>query len=137
MSKKVLLADLDPLIGTVAFLLKRNSNYSFIHALTSASRLDETLWRGMVTSCRGVDVLLSPETPPVWFMSPRISPPLSVTGGGCTSSWFWLHGEGDCRWQSNVMNCCWSPPMKLQPFTPRRIHWPVWSMAGLTGAKSS
>jgi hypothetical protein len=32
------------------------------------------------------------------------------------------HGDGDCRWQSNVMNCCWSPPMKFQPFTPSRIH---------------
>jgi Flp pilus assembly CpaE family ATPase len=25
--------------------------------------MDEALWRGMVTTCRGVDVLLSPETP--------------------------------------------------------------------------
>lgn len=61
--QRVLLADLDPLTGTIAFLLKLNSNYSFIHALTNASRLDETLWRGMVTTCRGVDVLLSPEMP--------------------------------------------------------------------------
>jgi len=61
--QRVLLADLDPLTGTVAFLLKLNSNYSFVHALTNASRLDETLWRGMVTSCRGVDVLLSPDVP--------------------------------------------------------------------------
>ncbi len=61
--QRVLLADLDPLTGTVAFLLKLNSNYSFIHALTNASRLDETLWRGMVTSCRGVDILLSPDMP--------------------------------------------------------------------------
>ncbi len=60
--QKVLLGDLDPLTGTIAFLLKLSSTYSFIHALTNASRLDETLWRGMVMSCRGVDVLLSPET---------------------------------------------------------------------------
>ena len=60
---KILLADLDPLTGTVAFLLKLNSNYSFVHALGNSSRLDEQLWKGMVTSCRGVDVLLSPETP--------------------------------------------------------------------------
>lgn len=57
--QKVLLGDLDPLTGTIAFLLKLNSNYSFVHALTNASRLDENLWRGMVTQCRGVDVLLS------------------------------------------------------------------------------
>jgi len=61
--QRVLLADLDPLTGTIAFLLKLNSSYSFVHALTNASRLDETLWRGMVTTCRNVDVLLSPETP--------------------------------------------------------------------------
>jgi pilus assembly protein CpaE len=60
--RKVLLADLDPITGTIAFLLKLNSIYSFVHALTNSSRMDEPLWRGMVTSCRGVDVLLSPET---------------------------------------------------------------------------
>ena len=62
-SQRVLLADLDPLTGTIAFLLKLNPNYSFVHALTNASRLDENLWRGMVTTSRGVDVLLSPDTP--------------------------------------------------------------------------
>jgi len=61
--RKVLLADLDPLTGTIAFLLKLNSNYSFVHTLTNSSRMDENLWRGIVTSCRGVDVLLSPEMP--------------------------------------------------------------------------
>jgi pilus assembly protein CpaE len=60
--RKVLLADLDPLTGTIAFLLKLSSNYSFIHSLTNASRMDEALWRGMVISSHGVDVLLSPET---------------------------------------------------------------------------
>jgi pilus assembly protein CpaE len=59
--RKVLLADLDPLTGTIAFLLKLNSNYSFVHALTNSSRMDDALWRGMVTPCRGIDVLLSPE----------------------------------------------------------------------------
>ncbi len=61
--QRVLLGDLDPLTGTIAFLLKLNSSYSFVHALTNANRLDETLWRGMVTPCRGVDVLLSPDMP--------------------------------------------------------------------------
>ena len=61
--KKVLLGDLDPLTGTIAFLLKLKSDYSFVHALANASRIDEPLWRGMVTPCRGVDVLLSPEMP--------------------------------------------------------------------------
>ena len=61
--RKVLLADLDPLTGTIAFLLKLNSNYSFIHSLTNSSRMDEALWRGMVIPRRGVDVLLSPDMP--------------------------------------------------------------------------
>ena len=61
--ERVLLADLDPLTGTIAFLLKLNSNYSFVHALANSSRLDEALWKGMVTPSRGVDVLLSPEMP--------------------------------------------------------------------------
>jgi len=61
--KKVLLADLDPLTGTIAFLLKLNSNYSFVHAIANSSRMDEALWRGLVTPCHGVDVLLSPESP--------------------------------------------------------------------------
>jgi Flp pilus assembly CpaE family ATPase len=62
-SPKVLLADLDPLTGTIAFLLKLNSNYSFVHAIANSSRMDEALWRGMVTTCDGIDVLLSPDTP--------------------------------------------------------------------------
>ncbi len=59
--RKVLLADLDPLTGTIAFLLKLSSNYSFVHTLANASRMDEALWRGMVATCHGVDVLLSPD----------------------------------------------------------------------------
>ena len=70
-SQKVLLADLDPLTGTIAFLLKLNSSYNFVHALTNSSRLDEPIWRGMVTSCRGVDVLLSPETPADMVYEPQ------------------------------------------------------------------
>jgi len=61
--QKVLLADLDPLTGTIAFLLKLDSNYTFVHALANSSRLDDDLWSGMVTPCRGVDVLLSPDMP--------------------------------------------------------------------------
>ena len=60
---KVLLADLDPLTGTVAFQLKLKSNYSFVHALSNSSRMDDDLWNGMVIPCRGIDVLLSPEHP--------------------------------------------------------------------------
>lgn len=60
---KVLLADMDPLTGTLAFLLKLKSNYSFLDALTRAANLDADLWKAIITSCQSVDVLLSPENP--------------------------------------------------------------------------
>lgn len=62
-NQKVLLADLDPLTGSIAFMLKLKSSYSFLDALTHADRLDEDLWRALVNPCQGVDVLLSPEEP--------------------------------------------------------------------------
>jgi pilus assembly protein CpaE len=62
-SSKTLLADLDPLTGTVAFLLKLKSTYSFVDALTRSGSLDEDLWKKMVVSTGNVDVLLSPENP--------------------------------------------------------------------------
>ncbi|MEO7650103.1 MAG: hypothetical protein ABIZ80_06520 [Bryobacteraceae bacterium] len=60
---KVLLADLDATTGTLSFGLKLRSNYSFVDALVHSSQLDSDLWRALVTSQQGVDVLLSPETP--------------------------------------------------------------------------
>ncbi len=62
-SKRVLLADLDPLAGTVSFVLKIKSQYSFIDVLQRSSDIDADLWNAMVTARTGVDVLLSPETP--------------------------------------------------------------------------
>ncbi len=62
-AKKVLLADLDPLTGTVAFLLKLKSTYSFVDALAHANTLDADLWKVMICRHQGVDVLLSPENP--------------------------------------------------------------------------
>src|SRR5262249_26180801 len=61
--KKVLLADLDPTTGTLSFLLKMKSSYSFVDALTHSSQMDEDLWRALVTPISGVDVILSPENP--------------------------------------------------------------------------
>src|SRR5689334_9297481 len=60
-AKRVLLADLDPLTGTLSFLLKIKSIYSFLDALQRAHELDADLWRAMVTTVNGVDVLLAPE----------------------------------------------------------------------------
>lgn len=59
--KQVLLADLDPLAGTLSFLLKIKSNFSFLDALARSQDIDADLWRAVVTARHGVDVLLSPE----------------------------------------------------------------------------
>jgi pilus assembly protein CpaE len=59
--KRILLADLDPLAGTLSFLLKIKSNYSFLDALARSHDIDADLWRAVVTNRQGVDVLLSPE----------------------------------------------------------------------------
>ncbi|MEO8027202.1 MAG: hypothetical protein ABI823_12050 [Bryobacteraceae bacterium] len=62
-AKRILLADLDPLTGTLSFLLKVKSSYSFMDVLTRGAErdLDDDLWRSMVTTSSGVDVLLAPE----------------------------------------------------------------------------
>ncbi len=62
-SAKVLLADLDGLTGTVSFVLKLKSAYSFIDAVGQSSELDPDLWKALVTPAHGMDVLLSPENP--------------------------------------------------------------------------
>lgn len=62
-SGKLLLADLDPLTGIVAFLLKVKSPYSFADALSRSTSLDEDLWRGIVTPRGGLDILPAPENP--------------------------------------------------------------------------
>jgi len=60
-ANRVLLADLDPLTGTMSFLLKIKSTYSFLDTLQHAHELDVDLWGGMITNVSGVDVLLAPE----------------------------------------------------------------------------
>ncbi len=60
---RVLLADLDLLAGTLGFMLKLSSPHSAADALSHAAGLDADLWKGLVTPCRGVDVLLAPEDP--------------------------------------------------------------------------
>jgi pilus assembly protein CpaE len=62
-SKRVLLADLDPLTGTLSFLLKLRQSYSFMEALSRGGHLDEDIWKGMVQTSQGVDVILAPEQP--------------------------------------------------------------------------
>jgi pilus assembly protein CpaE len=60
-TQRVLLSDLDPLTGTISFLLKAKSTYSFVDVLTHSDGLDADLWKGMVTQRHGIDVLLAPE----------------------------------------------------------------------------
>jgi len=59
--KRILLADLDPLAGTLSFLLKIKSSYSFMDVLQRSGEMDVDLWKAVVTNRHGVDVLLSPE----------------------------------------------------------------------------
>jgi pilus assembly protein CpaE len=62
-AKRILLADLDPLAGTLSFLLKLKGTFSFLDVLHRSGDIDEDLWRAMVTPQNGVDVLLSPDNP--------------------------------------------------------------------------
>ncbi len=61
-ASKILLSDLDPLTGTVSFVLKLKSTYSFVDVLQRESSLEADLWKQMTTVCQGVDVLLAPDT---------------------------------------------------------------------------
>lgn len=61
-ASNVLLADMDPLTGTISFLLKVKSSYSFLDVLHRADSLEADLWKQMTTTVQGVDVLLSPES---------------------------------------------------------------------------
>src|SRR5258708_37566594 len=52
---------MDALTGTLSFLLKIKSTHSFLDALLRSHELDQDLWKSMVTTVHGVDVLLAPE----------------------------------------------------------------------------
>jgi pilus assembly protein CpaE len=60
-ANRILLADMDPRTGTISFLLKIHSSYSFVDVLAHADKLDADLWKAMVTHRHGVDVLIAPE----------------------------------------------------------------------------
>lgn len=62
-AKRALLADLDPLTGTISFLLKVKSQYSFLDVLTRHGQMDSDIWKGLIAQSSGFDVLLSPENP--------------------------------------------------------------------------
>jgi pilus assembly protein CpaE len=58
---RTLLADLDGLTGTIGFVLKLQSAYSFVDAVNQASALDGGMWKALVNPSNGIDVLLSPD----------------------------------------------------------------------------
>lgn len=62
-SEKTLLADLDPVTGTQAFQMKLKPGFSFIDILNQGAALDADVWRGVVQTYSGIDVLLSPQNP--------------------------------------------------------------------------
>ncbi len=63
LERPVLLADLDPLLGSISFALKLKSAFSFIDVLNHGSPIDKDLWRKIIVPYEGVDVLLGPEVP--------------------------------------------------------------------------
>jgi pilus assembly protein CpaE len=60
---RVLLADMNLAAGIVAFLLRLQTPYSALDALRHASQLDDALWKSLVVSHEGVDILAAPERP--------------------------------------------------------------------------
>ena len=62
-TERLLLADMDPITSTMAFLLKLQPQYSFLDAVSRSGELDADLWKALVVPYRGIDVLPSPETP--------------------------------------------------------------------------
>ncbi|MBI2687470.1 MAG: AAA family ATPase [Acidobacteria bacterium] len=62
-SNRTLLADLDPVTGTQAFQMKLKPGFSFLDILSQGTSLDADVWRGVVQTYSGIDVLLSPHNP--------------------------------------------------------------------------
>jgi pilus assembly protein CpaE len=61
--RQVLLADMDPLLGSVSFSLKLKSAFSFIDVVNHGSKIDRDLWKKIIVPYEDVDVLLGPEIP--------------------------------------------------------------------------
>ena len=58
---RALLADLDPVTGTISFLLKLKSTYSFIDVMAHHTEMDASIWNGSVVQANNIDILLPPE----------------------------------------------------------------------------
>jgi pilus assembly protein CpaE len=69
--KSVLLADFDPDLGVVAFLLKTKSQYSTLDAFQNAGRLDRSIWQAFAaTGPYGVSVLGASDEPGETVLDP-------------------------------------------------------------------
>jgi pilus assembly protein CpaE len=68
--RPVLLADMDPLLGSVSFALKLKSTFSFVDMVNRGSQIDKDLWRKIIVPYQGVDVLPGPEDPRFENLSP-------------------------------------------------------------------
>ena len=67
---RVLLADMHLSAGVVAFLLRVQTPYSVLDALRHSSQLDDALWKSLVVSHDGVDILAAPERPEPALIEP-------------------------------------------------------------------
>lgn len=63
LGRPVLLADMDPLLGSISFALKLKSAFSFIDVVNHGSQIDKDLWKKIVVPYDDIDVLLGPEIP--------------------------------------------------------------------------
>ena len=61
--RRVLLVDMDPLLGSVAFLLRLRNPFSVIDAVSGAANLDQELWKKLTVEHSGIDILSGPEQP--------------------------------------------------------------------------
>ncbi len=59
--RSVLLADLDPLYGSIASHLKLDRQFTFLDAFSHWGRMDQDLWNQLLNNYSGMDILLGPE----------------------------------------------------------------------------
>jgi len=68
---RVLLADFDLTSGLIGFMLKLDPKYSVASATENAFRLDENLWRQLVSSSGALDVLPAGKVAPGFHIDPH------------------------------------------------------------------
>jgi pilus assembly protein CpaE len=74
--RPVLLLDMDPLLGSVAFLLRLRGASSIVDAISGAAHLDRDLWKKLTVEHSGVDILTAPEHPRNDDFDPALVTPL-------------------------------------------------------------